>query len=136
MFSHPDGGSQYGGSEYEGSQFEDVEDLEDDETTFTQPNPQPSSAQQKRPAQDVASGPNNPRRKVIGVVRELKRAKSYKTVQFPPPDFDKVEKIDRFPRVTNRWILATDRFETASLTTSRFPLATSSFEADSPCSKN
>ncbi|KAL6285522.1 hypothetical protein ACE6H2_009912 [Prunus campanulata] len=68
MFSHPDGGSQYGGSDYEGSQFEDVEDLEDDETTFTQPNPQPSSAQQraqqKRPAQDVASGPNNPRRKV------------------------------------------------------------------------
>ncbi|PQQ18955.1 hypothetical protein Pyn_22532 [Prunus yedoensis var. nudiflora] len=68
MFSHPDGGSQYGGSEYEGSQFEDVEDLEDDETTFTQPNLQPSSAQQraqqKRPVQDVASGPNNPRRKV------------------------------------------------------------------------
>ena len=68
MFSHPDGGSQYGGSEYDGSQFDDVEDLEDDETTFTQPNPQPSSAQQraqqKRPAQDVASGPSNPRRKV------------------------------------------------------------------------
>ncbi|CAL8167345.1 unnamed protein product [Prunus armeniaca] len=64
MFSHLDGGSQYGGSEYEGSQFDDVEDLEDDETTFTQPNPQPSSAQQKRPAQDVASGPSNPRRKV------------------------------------------------------------------------
>ncbi|CAL9019553.1 unnamed protein product [Prunus brigantina] len=46
MFSRLDGGSQYGGSEYGGSQFEDVEDLEDDETTFTQPNPQPSSAQQ------------------------------------------------------------------------------------------
>ncbi|KAL6277118.1 hypothetical protein ACE6H2_020719 [Prunus campanulata] len=42
----------------------DVEDLEDDETTFTQPNPQPLSAQQKRLAQDVASGPNHPRRKV------------------------------------------------------------------------
>ncbi|PQM38176.1 hypothetical protein Pyn_40283 [Prunus yedoensis var. nudiflora] len=63
MFLHPDGGSQYGGSEYEESQFEDVEDLEDDETTFTQPNPQTSSAQQKRPTQDVASGPNHPRRK-------------------------------------------------------------------------
>ncbi|PQQ10304.1 hypothetical protein Pyn_17606 [Prunus yedoensis var. nudiflora] len=70
MFSHPDGGSQYGGSEYEGFQFEDVEDLEDDETTFTQPNPQPSSAQQKRPAQDVASGPNHPRRKV-NVLNEM-----------------------------------------------------------------
>ncbi|BBN70239.1 hypothetical protein Prudu_1449S000300 [Prunus dulcis] len=34
-----------------------IEDLEDDETTFTQPNPQPSSAQQP-------SGPNHPRRKV------------------------------------------------------------------------
>ncbi|KAL6284835.1 hypothetical protein ACE6H2_015764 [Prunus campanulata] len=68
MFSHPDGGSQYGGLEYEGSQFEDVEDLEDDETTFTQPNPQLSSAQQcaqqKRPAKDVASGPNHPHRNV------------------------------------------------------------------------
>ncbi|CAL8159581.1 unnamed protein product [Prunus armeniaca] len=47
MFSHLDGGSQYGGSEYEGSQFDDVEDLEDDETIFTQPNPQPSSDQQR-----------------------------------------------------------------------------------------
>ncbi|BFG41001.1 hypothetical protein CerSpe_272750 [Prunus speciosa] len=47
MFSNPNGGSQYGGLEYGGSQFEDVEDLEDDETTFTQPNPQPSSGQQR-----------------------------------------------------------------------------------------
>ncbi|KAI5343328.1 hypothetical protein L3X38_011204 [Prunus dulcis] len=48
MFSNRDGGSQYEGSKYEGSQFKDVEDLEDD----------------KRPAQDVASGPNLPNRKV------------------------------------------------------------------------
>ena len=70
------------------------------------------------------------------MVLELKRAKSHKTVQFPPPDFDSVERTDRFPLVTGRWILATGRFETASLTTSRFPLATNSFEADSPCSNN
>ncbi|XP_020416458.1 uncharacterized protein LOC109948300 isoform X2 [Prunus persica] len=45
---------------------------------------------------------------VIGVVLELKRAKSHKPVQFPHLDFDSVETTESFP-------LATGRFEAGSL---------------------
>ena len=73
---------------------------------------------------------------MIGMVLELTRAKSHRTVQFPPPDFDSVETTERFPLATGRYLLATSHFEAGSLATGRFPLAPCSFEADSPCSKN
>ncbi|CAL8131707.1 unnamed protein product [Prunus armeniaca] len=41
-------------------------------------------------------------KKVIDTLLELKRAKSHKTIQFPPPDFDRVETTDRFLLMTSR----------------------------------
>ncbi|KAI5334452.1 hypothetical protein L3X38_024585 [Prunus dulcis] len=67
--------------------------------------------------QDAKVDPLEPQEdaKVIGAVLELKRAKSYKPVQFPPPDFDSVETTESFPLATGRCLLVTGGFEAGSL---------------------